>query len=46
MTPTVLAITGASGAIYSVRLLQQLVLADEIVELVVSHQVGQFSGKN
>ncbi len=36
MTPTVLAITGASGAIYSVRLLQQLVLADEIVELVVS----------
>lgn len=36
MIPTVLAITGASGAIYSVRLLQQLVLADEHVELVIS----------
>ncbi len=36
MTPIVFAITGASGAIYAVRLLQQLVLAGESIELIIS----------
>ena len=34
--PIVLAMTGASGAIYAVRLLQQLALAGRVVELVIS----------
>ena len=34
--PIVLAMTGASGAVYAVRLLQQLLLADRIVHLVYS----------
>ncbi len=36
MKPIVVAITGASGAIYAVRLLQQLAHADQRVELVIS----------
>ncbi len=36
MKPIVLAVTGASGAIYAVRLLQQLVLSKQTVELVIS----------
>src|SRR5271170_2624572 len=35
--PFVLAITGASGAIYGLRLLQYLLMQDQPVELVVSH---------
>jgi len=34
--PIVLAMTGASGAVYAVRLLQQLLLADRVVHLVYS----------
>ncbi len=36
MTPIVLAITGASGAIYGVRLLQTLIAAGQTVELTIS----------
>jgi flavin prenyltransferase len=35
--PFVLAITGASGSIYGLRLLQYLLMQDQPVELVVSH---------
>ncbi len=36
MLPIVLAMSGASGAIYAVRLLQQLLLADQSVHLIAS----------
>jgi flavin prenyltransferase len=36
MTPIVLAITGGSGAIYAIRLMQQLVLADQVLEIIIS----------
>jgi flavin prenyltransferase len=36
MTPYVLAMTGASGAIYGVRLLQQLIFAERYVHLTIS----------
>ena len=38
--PLVLAITGASGSVYAVRLLQQLALADETVHVVMSDSAG------
>jgi len=34
--PIVLAITGASGAAYAVRLLQQLLLANQSIHLIIS----------
>lgn len=52
--PIVLAMTGASGAAYAVRLLQQLLLADRFVHLVISpsfatvaqQELGMQLGKN
>lgn len=41
MKPIVLAITGASGSIYAIRLLETLLTTKRDIHLVISHAAGE-----